>query len=108
MSPKLYFQLKLYDQYGEVYGIVERELPREAAYIGNRAVEETRMGLGPISPGEPLGGMVKMMKAREFRRELLVDAAKGAAHQLSDFLSDREGWHGLDRMESIERYLKGR
>lgn len=105
---KLTFELRLVDEYGTVHGVACRELPREAAYIGNRAVEETRMGLGPLSPGEPLGGMVKMMKAREFRRELLVDAAKGAAHQLSDFLSDREGWHGLDRQESAERYLKGR
>lgn len=106
---KLTFELRLVDEYGRIHGVVCHELPREAGFIGDRAVEEARMGFAPTSPGDgPLGGMVRMMRAKEFRRDLLVEAAKGAAHQLSDFLADREGWHGLDRQESTERYLKER
>lgn len=106
---KLTFELRLVDESGRVHGVACRDLPREAAFIGDRAVEEARMGLAPRMPGDgPLDGMVRMFRAREFRRELLVEAAKGAAHQLSDFLSDREGWNGLDRQESTERHLKGR
>ncbi len=106
---KLMFELRLVDEYGHVHGALVHEVSEEAAYIGDRAVEEARMGLGPVSPGDtPFGGMVKMMKAREFRRDLLVATAKAAAHRLADFLADREGWHGIKRQEATERSLKDR
>jgi len=104
---KLTFELRLVDESGRVHGAVCHEVPRDAAFIGSRAVEEARMGWTPTSPGDtPLVGMVKMMKAREFRRDLLQDVAKQAAARLADFLADREGWHGLDRQEATERHIK--
>lgn len=101
---KLYFELKLVDERGEVQAAVRHKFGREAAYRGDRIGGEMRMGVGAAS----FEDAVKVLKVREFRKRLLIDTAKQAGAQLAEFLEDREGWHGLDRQEGVERSLKRR
>lgn len=99
---KLRIELRLVDECGRVHGVVVREVPREAAFQGNRISEETRLGVF-VGRGEtPFDAAVTALKVRELRKGLLSDCCKAAGLQLADFLEDREGWHGLDRQDAVE------
>lgn len=104
--PKLYFELKLVDEYGEVHGIVRREIDDEAAYKGDRIADDFTFNasIGAV----PFKSAVEVLRVREFRKHLLIESARQLGHQLTDFLEDREGWHGLDRQEGVERSLRRR
>jgi hypothetical protein len=105
---RLYFELKLVDGYGEIHGIVRREIDKDAAFKGQRIAEEASLGIFPRRGGESaMSALANVLQVREFRRDLLVAAAKVAAQQLADFLQDREGWHGLDRQDAVEKIVKG-
>lgn len=101
---KLFFQMKLVDERGCVHAAIEREVPAEAAYMGERAADEMR--LGSIS-GATFDHAVRTLKMRRVRRGLLRKVAANAGEALADHLEDREGWHGLDRQNATERRLKG-
>jgi hypothetical protein len=102
--PKLFFELKLRDEWGRVHGVVCREVSDDAAFIGERVVDEMRLGVYFDPTAEsPLDAVVKKMQAREFRRKLLIQAATNTGGMLADFLEDREGWHGIDRQERTEK-----
>lgn len=97
---KLHFEMRIVDESGRVHGVIVQEITRDAAYIGNRAVDDTRfaaeIGMGVFED------TVKMIKVKELRRESLIAVARNGAQRLADYLEDREGWHGLDRQESAE------
>lgn len=99
---RLFFEVSIVDEIGRVHGRVKREIDRDAAYIGNRAVDELRAGV----MWSGMDTAVQMMRVREFRKEMLEHAAAMAGVQLAEFLEDREGWHGLDRADSAESRLK--
>jgi hypothetical protein len=102
--PKLFFELKMTDEWGRVHGVIRREIDDRAAYIGPRVVDDMRAGV--LMPGHGQSTMdatIEVMQAREFRRSLLKHAATQAGGQLADFLEDREGWHGIERQERTEK-----
>ena len=104
---RLLFELKLFDDYGRVHGVVRREISEKAAYMGPRIKEDLELGAIAADMGTtPFDATVEVLRVREFRRGLLRDAAAWAGLQLADFLQDREGWHGLDRQEATEKIAK--
>jgi hypothetical protein len=50
--------------------------------------------------------VVSALKKREFRRELLLHAARKLAGRLADYIEDKEGWHGERRRELIKQSEK--
>lgn len=58
---------------------------------------------GPVPIYSSFDDVVRTFKKREFRRELLLQAAKKLAARLSDYIEDKEGWHGEGRRERIKR-----
>lgn len=48
--------------------------------------------------------VVSALKRREFRRDLLLHAAKKLAARLGDYIEDKEGWHGEGRREHIKQH----
>lgn len=105
---KLYFELKLVDDYGRVHGVVRHEIDEQAAFMGDRIADDVRSGLY-AGPGEtPFDSVVKVLKVRQFRKRLLIESARNVGHQLADFLEDREGWHGLDRQVGVEQALRAK
>jgi hypothetical protein len=55
----------------------------------------------------PLDQTVEMMRMREFRRDFLVEAARGLAAEMADLLADAEGWHDASRVDPARRALGG-
>jgi hypothetical protein len=101
---KLYLEVRMKDEAGRTIAVVCNDLPREAAYMGKRIVDEMKLGVywDPSKPS-PLEAVVSVLHVREFRRDLLARAAQTAGYQIADFLADREGWNGADRSEACER-----
>jgi len=98
-------ELKLVDDRGVTHGTVSRNLSEEVAFMGDRAAEEFRLGVPLLYSNDPMAEAVKVLKAKEFRKDLLVRACADIGAQLSDFLQDREGWHGVERQEGCERMI---
>ncbi len=101
---KLFFDIQIVDEYGHIHGRRRVEIPREAAYIGNRAVDDMRCA---ISVGATsMVDTIQMMRVREFRKKLLTSVAAQSGAALAEHLEDREGWHGLDRQVRVESQYK--
>lgn len=101
----LFFEVRLKNGWGETVAVVRRPLSRDAAFMGSRAAENTR-NPAPFGGVSPFEDAVRVLKVREFRRMLLREAGAAAGDQLSDFLQDREGWHGLDRQDRVEKIVR--
>ena len=99
---RLHLDVRLVDEYGRTHAAINRELSEKAAFMGDRIVPEMRFGALKFDD------VVDVMRVREFRRGLLIEAARMAGMQIADFLEDREGWHGADRQESTEAALTQR
>lgn len=100
-KPRFTIKLSVIDNYGHEswHHMVGCD---QAMSISNRAVDDLKMGF--------LGSMdatFKIMRTREFRREILIDAARQLAAQMADRLEDAEGWHDPSRVEPARRALKG-
>lgn len=100
---KLFFELKLIDDFGRVHGIVRRHIDEKAAFMGSRIKEDLSLGALGIGTVSPFDAAVEVLRVKEFRRGLLQQAAAMTGMQLADFLEDREGWHGIDRQERVEK-----
>ena len=80
----------------------------EFPVFSERFVEDVR---APVDVGFSVlsfDSVVSTLKNREFRRELLLDAAKKLAGRLSDYIEDKEGWHGERRREAIKDKIRYR
>ena len=100
---RLFFEMKMFDDYGRVHGVVRRELDENAAFQGQRIAEDMRLGVVGMGSASPFDTAVEVLRVKEFRRSLLKEAGAWAGVQLADFLEDREGWHGIERQERVEK-----
>jgi hypothetical protein len=94
-------KLELRNNFGERYSVAV-ELDRECVFSGMTPMTRESIDLG-ISPFG-FDDVVKMMKRREFRRDLLAKAAEQLSGQMGDFMEDKEGWHGRERADAAEKY----
>lgn len=74
----------------------------EFPIFSERMVSEMRAGLSGMSFERTVG----ILKERQFRRELLKEAAKVLALRMADHLEDSEGWHGERRARRIQEQTK--
>lgn len=77
----------------------------DAMRISQRVVED-------IKAPAPFGmtsfdQTIEVMKKREFRRDLLLEAARVLAGQMANRLEDAEGWHDESRKEPAQAALGG-
>lgn len=102
MRPKCTIHLYVRDEFGQEVGhmaVGADEFP----VFSERFVDEVR---APIDVGFSIlsfDQVVSTLKQREFRREILMDAARKLAARLSDYIEDKEGWHGESRREAIKK-----
>lgn len=96
---QLTLTISLADGYGKVHGKLTREVPEDVAFMGERVADDFRSNafVGAVN----LNDAVKILKVREFRKELLIKSAKNMGVLLAEHLEDKEGWHGLKRQERI-------
>lgn len=106
MTPKCTIHLYVKDEFGREVGhmaVGTDEFP----VFSERFVEDVRM---PIDVGFSVlsfDQVVSTLKQREFRREILIDAARKLAARLSDYIEDKEGWNGERRRDSIKASRTG-
>lgn len=74
----------------------------EEMRIALRAVEEMKLGLVGFDDA------VTMMKVREFRKKLFIEAATRLGALLAERMEDAEGWHDAERIEPARKQLGGR
>ena len=101
MNARYVIKLSVYDKQGfdEYHMATDSD---EFPVFSERFVEDVR---APIDIGVSLMSfdtVVTALKKREFRRDLLLHAAKQLAGRLSDYIEDKEGWHGEGRRERIK------
>lgn len=102
MSPRFVIQLSLLDKakYDPPLHIaVEVD---DLVRITPREVEEMKLGLSTFE------GTVALMKRREFRKELFIQAATKLGTLLAERMEDAEGWHDTSRVEPAREQLGGK
>lgn len=76
----------------------------EFAVFAERFVDEIR-DPGP-APWHSFETVVQVLKKRQFRREILLHAAEKLAERLSEYIEDKEGWHGEGRRDRIKAAIR--
>jgi len=106
MNNRFAIRLSVIDRYGDqdAHMVVEMD---EFPVFSERFVEEVTSEFAPIALGpQPFDAMVKVLKTRQFRKDMLKQAARVLGDRLSDYIEDREGWHGERRRDTIKEQRK--
>lgn len=69
--------------------------------ISARAVDEMKAGFANMDQA------VTLMKCREFRKDLFLEACRRLGAQLAERMEDAEGWHDYSRIEPARKQLGG-
>lgn len=69
--------------------------------IAPRAVDEMKAGFGDMD------STVRLMRVREFRKDLFIHAARRLGALLAERMEDAEGWHDASRIEPARKQLGG-
>lgn len=101
--PRFTLQLTLRDNHYSIDGplCMAIDLDQEVR-ISPRAVDEMKIGIGDFD------GTVRMMKVREFRKDLFIQAANRLGALLAERMEDAEGWHDASRIEPAREQLGGK
>lgn len=88
----------------ETYNFAQ-ELDRDTIDSGMspRLREEMDMGRDVGIATVSFDQMVRMMKRREFRKELMIETANRLGARLAEHMEDKEGWHGMERAEAAKQ-----
>lgn len=79
----------------------------EAMRISSRLVDDIKAGPALGVALVDANTVVRAMKERKLRRDVLVSLAKQLANQMADRLEDAEGWHDESRIEPAREALGG-
>jgi hypothetical protein len=79
----------------------------EALRISHRAVDDLKTGMLRAFSVDPMAETVTIMRTREMRRRLLMEAAQQLAGQMADRMEDAEGWHDPERIEPARKAIGG-
>lgn len=69
--------------------------------ISPRAVDEMKAGFGSFDE------TVRLMKVKEFRKDLFMQTAERLGALLAERMEDAEGWHDKSRIEPAREQLGG-
>lgn len=75
--------------------------------ISSRAVSDLKFGAEMGFPLVSKEGAVEIMRTKELRKHLFIDAAKQLGTLLAERMEDAEGWHDPERIESARKQLGG-
>ena len=104
-KPRFTIEMRIHDNYGFEEPYSHAIGCDDAMRISQRTVDEIKApaGLSMMSFDQT----VEVMKTREFRRDLLIAAAKQLAGQMADRMQDAEGWHDERRKDPAQKALGG-
>lgn len=104
-QPRFELRFELFDRRDEFHPLRWAVGCDDELRVSDRAVDDLKMCA-------PVGGnvmsmdtVVKMMRVREFRRDLLRDAAVRCVGQFCDYLEDSEGWHDASRTDRAREII---
>ncbi len=100
MEPQWNLELSLVGPYGERSTIAVALTPETAQSI--QKVEPPSPLAFAGTNVSPFDECIKILKRREFRKNLFTDAAKRLGTLLAERMEDKEGWHGVSRQENLE------
>jgi len=98
---KLFLDIILRDQMGNVHARQSSEVPENVAFKGERHKENLTDPLIRLGDPDPFKTVAKAMEVREVRKNKLAAYCKNMGYAIAEHLEDREGWHGLDRQEKV-------
>lgn len=101
MRPKCTIHLIVRDEFGREVGhmaVGADEFPVFSDRFVDEVTAPAAVGFSMLS----FDTVVTVLKERKFRREILMDAARKLAARLSDYIEDKEGWHGERRRDAIK------
>lgn len=105
MDNRYSIQLRVVDKRtGETWAMATES--DEFPIFSERFVDEIR---APVEVGfavHSFDTVVRTLKKREFRRDLLLSASRTLAGRLGDYIEDSEGWHGERRRDRIKELRK--
>lgn len=78
------------------------DLDPDTLRIAPRAVDEMKAGFGTFD------STVRLMKVRQYRKDLFIHAAERLGALLAERMEDAEGWHDASRIEPAREQLGGR
>lgn len=99
------FVLTLHDRYGTPLHMAV-DLDQELR-ISTRAVDDLKVGADLGMPLMSFDGAVRLMKAREFRKDLFIRTAGRLAAQMAERMEDAEGWNDTSRIGPARKQLGG-
>ena len=105
---KLYLDIVLRDEMGNVHAQRVSEVPEYVAFKGERYKDDLTDPFTRLGDPDPFETVVEAMKVRELRKHKLAEYCKNMGYTIAEHLEDREGWHGLDRQEKTNDYYRDR
>jgi len=101
---RFFLRMSFHDNEGHTFA--DRAMEIDSAWCGHRPsftnLSPPTRGLGASTFDE----VVDILRVKELRRKEFIRDATRMGHALADFLEDKEGWHGIDRQERIEKLEK--
>lgn len=99
---RFFLRMSFYDNEGNTFG--ERAIEISSVFVGRRPDWTKLKPPSEYLPGElSFNDGVEILQVREIRREAFINDARRMGMALANHLEDKEGWHGLDRQESVKR-----
>lgn len=116
--PRFTLVLTLQDRFGEPISMAV-DLDDKCIRVSSRAVQDMKMegelsrdarqrGVSPFPSSFTFNDVVHMIKTREFRKKLFIEAARRLGASLAERMEDAEGWHDESRIEPARAALGGR
>lgn len=94
-------QMTLQDNHGFEQPLAMAVDVDHEVHISPRAVEEMKLGLAGMDQ------TVRMIRVREFRKDLFIQAAERLGALLAERMEDAEGWHDASRIDPARQQLGG-
>lgn len=104
-KPRFTIELRIHDRLGDLRPIGYAVGCDNALRISSRAVNMLKFP-GPI-PEVTFDDAIEMIRTKEVRRGILIQAAEQLAGQLCNLLEDAEGWHDPSRIENARKAIGG-
>ena len=105
MTERAHFtlQITLRDNHGYEQPLAMAIDLNQELRISTRAVDEMKLGIGLVSMDQA----VTLMRTREMRKDLFIQAATRLGALLAERMEDAEGWHDASRIEPAREQLGG-
>ncbi len=106
-QPRFTITLTLHDNRSEQQTLAMAIPVDEELTISARVVDEMKAGAAGVvlGLGPSMEQTVSILRRREFRKDLLIEAATLLGARLAERMEDAEGWHDTSRIETARELL---